>query len=245
MANFDQMQPNHLDWPDLYNARDLGGMPTTGGGAIKDGALIRSDRHSKLTDAGIAAVHAAGVSRIIDLRHGVECEAQPNPFSRTPLYLNIPVEDPADSDGNDGLGLAEIYQVMLDRRPELFAEAIAAVAEAPPGAVAIHCAAGKDRTGLVVALVLSVAGVYPEAIAADYGLSEQRLAEPAQRFLAGISDPAARERIAELQATSPDTMMRVLSHLDTGHGGVDTYLGSAGCTDGHLDAIRERLITTR
>jgi protein tyrosine/serine phosphatase len=235
--------PYHLDWPDLYNARDLGGTPTVAGGSLRHRALIRSDQHSALTEAGIAAVHAAEVSRIVDLRASVECREKPSPFAHTPMYVNAPVEDPVGPQPDDGLSVVEIYQRMLDRRPELFSAAVVAVAEAPPGAVAIHCAAGKDRTGVVVALVLALAGGEPDAIAADYALTQERLAEPSARFLERISDPAERERATEFFATKPETMLAVLDHLDARHGGVQSYLTGGGCTDEHFAAIRQRLIS--
>jgi hypothetical protein len=118
------MKANHLDWPDLYNARDLGGLPTLDGGTILPAALIRSDQHSRLTGEGIAAVRTAGVSRILDLRHPRECEAKPNPCQGEPLYRNVSVEDPAGPNDQDGMSLAEIYCLILDSRQDLFATAV-------------------------------------------------------------------------------------------------------------------------
>ena len=82
--------PTDLTWPNCLNVRDLGGLPTTHGGEIRSGALIRSDSHGKLTDEGIAAVTAHGVSRIIDLRRETECVAEPSPFAGQLLYLSTP-----------------------------------------------------------------------------------------------------------------------------------------------------------
>jgi protein-tyrosine phosphatase len=238
------MTPNHLDWPALYNVRDLGGLPTRDGGAIGPGSLIRSDKHYRLTDDGIAAVRAANVSRIIDLRHARECEAEPSPFADDPIYRHVSVEDPAGPNDHDGLSLAEIYCLIIDRRPDLFAAAIAAAADAPPGAVVVHCAAGKDRTGLVVALLLSLAQVQADTIAADYALTEDRLRAPLEAYLDGLTDLVLRDRIAELSRTEPETMLRVLEHIDARHGGVSAYLEAAGCDLTVQESIRERLVVS-
>jgi protein-tyrosine phosphatase len=237
------VEPLHLDWPDCLNARDLGGTPARDRARIRTGALVRTDSHERLTPEGVAMVHAYGVSRIIDLRRELECTTNPSPFAGSALYLNLPVQDPADPD-NEQLALADIYQTMLDIRPTLFAEAVRAIADAPAGAVVVHCAGGKDRTGMVVALALSVVGVAPEAIAADYALTEDRLRAINAAFLAGITDPEFREIVERLQPTPPENMLKVLKHLDSRYGGVEPYLLRHGLTSAHLDTLRARLLET-
>src|SRR5690606_34190818 len=119
-------------------------------------------------------------------------------FQGSSLYRSIPVQDPADPD-NESLSLAEIYIAMLDLRPQLFAAAVGAIADAPPGPVVVHCAGGKDRTGMVVAMALRIAGVEPDVIAQDYALSQERLAEENAAVLARIEDPVLRENVRRLQ----------------------------------------------
>lgn len=233
--------PTDLTWPNCLNVRDLGGLPTNGGGEIRSGALIRSDSHGKLTDEGVAAVTAHGVSRIIDLRRETECVAEPSPFAGQPLYRNLPVQDPADPDDDLHLTLAQIYIRLIDRRPELYAAAAAAITDAPAGGVVVHCYGGKDRTGLVVALVLTVAGVDRDVVAADYAVTEQRLREENDRYLAGITDQSRRERIRELQATRPQTMLQTLEHIDSEYGGVPAYLTKGGFDAASQSALRRRL----
>ena len=232
--------PNHLDWPNCLNARDVGGLPTSDGGAIRLGALIRTDNHSRLTPEGIAAVEAYGVSRIIDLRRDRECESLPSPFACTPLYCHVAVQNPADPD-NESMTLDEIYVTMLDLRPALFATALAAIADAPPGGVVVHCAGGKDRTGMVVAMALAIAGVEPETIAADYALTEARLASDSAAVLEGIADLRIREIMRRLQPTPPQIILNTLAHLDTKYDGVAGYLESGGFTAAQSNALRSRL----
>ena len=233
--------PQHLDWPNCLNARDLGGLPTTDGRRIRSGALVRTDNHGRLTDEGIAAVHAYGVGRVIDLRRERECALSPSPFAGTPLYCHVPVQNPADPD-DQMLTLAEIYVAMLDRRPDLFARAVGAVADAPDGAVVVHCAGGKDRTGMVVAMSLDLAGVDAETIAVDYALTEERLATEYAETLAAVTDESKREIVRRLQPTPPSTMLTTLEHLHNIYGGVAEYLGSGGFTPDQGAAVRDRLI---
>lgn len=232
-------EPLHLDWPDCLNARDLGGLPTTDGVRIRRGALIRSDKHSRLTSEGIAALRAYGVSRIVDLRRPAECEREPSPFAREPIYRNIPVQNPADPD-HEWLSLAEIYIAMLDLRPSLFAQAVAAVADAPPGGVVVHCAGGKDRTGLIVAMALSVAGVPAETIAADYALTEDRLRTAEDDGFEDLT-PEKREIVLRLRPTPPENVLTVLDHLNERYEGVEGYLRRGGLSTGQRDALRARL----
>jgi protein tyrosine/serine phosphatase len=223
------------------NARDLGGLPTADGRTIRREALVRTDNHTKLTPEGIRAVKEYGVSRIIDLRRTTECERSPSPFAGSSLYRSIPVQDPADPD-NETLSLAEIYVAMLDLRPQLFAAAVGAIADAPPGPVVVHCAGGKDRTGMVVAMALRIAGVEPGVIAEDYALSQERLAPENAAVLASIEDPALRENVRRLQVTAPETMLTTLAHLESRYGGVAEYLKAGGLTDDQLAALCQRLV---
>ena len=154
--------PLHLDWPGLVNARDLGGLPLKEG-RVREGALIRSESLTRLGDGGVRALEEAGVSRIIDLRREGE-SPEPHPYADdADVYVNLPVEDPADVKENTG-PMVDLYRDMVDARPELFATAVGAIADAPPGAVLVHCAGGKDRTGLVTAMALTVVGAEPEVV---------------------------------------------------------------------------------
>lgn len=211
-----------LNWPNCSNARDLGGLPLTDGGWIRAGTLIRSDNLDQLTDTGIAAVRAAGVSRIVDLRSVWECETYPSPFTHDDRWLNVPLTDPADPDVPE-LDLFELYRILIDNYPERFAAAITAIAEAPPGAVVLTCHAGKDRTGLVTALTLALIGVPHDAIVADYTITN--LTEPRP----GFALPTA------------ETILQLLAHLDTKYGGPIRYVIQAGTTPTHLTSLTTRL----
>jgi len=234
------VRARHLDWDGCVNVRDLGGLPTADGGTIRVGALIRSDSLCKLTEAGLATVHAAGIGRVVDLRRPAEAAGAPHPFAGQAAYVNVPVQDPADPD-HEWLELAQIYIAMLDLRPRLYTQAVAAVADAPEGAVVVHCAGGKDRTGIVVALCLTLAGVTPEVIAADYALSAGRLEASAAARVQAIADPDRRAAAARLVPTPATNMLTVLDHLDQRYGGVESYLRGNGMTAGQVASLRQRL----
>jgi len=198
------------------------------GGHIRHGALIRSDNLDRLTPAGIDAVRAAGISRIVDLRSTRECEWFPSPVRNDPSWRNIPLLDPADPDESH-LSLAIQFVRSLDRNPHLIASAIAAIADAPDGCVLVHCHAGKDRTGVVVGLALSLASVAPEVIAADY---------------AQCDDPEfadATAALPELEAPRLETMREILAHLENSYGSIHEYLAHAGLTTRQADAVSARL----
>ena len=199
-----------LDWPACRNARDLGGLPTQDGGRIRGGALLRSDHHTGMTPASVAAVRAAGVSRIVDLRRAGELEQHPSPFAGDPVYTHRPLlpEEIAYPHPDDS------YGPLLDHNQERVAAAFRAVAEAPPGGVLVHCHSGRDRTGVLVALLLTVAGVGPEVAAEDYARTE--------------GAPAV-------------TIRNTLAHAERQYGGVEAYLLRAGVGRHHLDAVRDRL----
>jgi protein tyrosine/serine phosphatase len=116
------------------------------------------------------------------------------------------------------------------------------MADAAPGAVLVHCAAGKDRTGLVVALALSVAGADDETIAADYAVTGERLAPFVEKYLATIEDEKQRAFWRGHQGTPMEFMLDVLDHLERTYGGVEPYLRAGGLTDEQLRALRERLV---
>ena len=116
-----------------------------------------------------------------------------------------------------------------------------AVADSPEGGVVVHCAGGKDRTGLTVAFLLRLAGVGIDEIAADYALSEQRLRPRHERWLAEAADEAERERLRRMTVTPAASMVGVLEELERRYGSVERYLVAGGAREGIGERIRTRL----
>jgi protein-tyrosine phosphatase len=236
-----------LAWEGCLNARDLGGYPAAGGGQTRWGAVVRSDSPAALTEAGRAALAEYGVRAIIDLRLAGELADHPNPFAEPSdhgiAYTNVSIIDPAAGFPPDTVTLAENYLWMLDRFAPQVAEAMTAIAGAPDGAVLIHCAAGKDRTGLISALLLGLVGVPAETIAADYALTAECLAPRDREWLEnGPGERAEREALAARYAPTAEVMLEVLDRLADRYGGVEQYLTAAGVAPADLDRLRARLL---
>ena len=217
-----------LDWPDCQNTRDLGGLPRPGG-VTRSGVLVRSDHVGHLTTTGREALVAYGVTTIIDLRSGSEVLSSPSPFATGPgpAYVNIPLVDDSTmvklGEASDMYGR---YLMMLEQRQQAFCGILNAVAEAD-GGVVFHCFAGKDRTGLVAALMLAVAGVTDDAIAADFAQTDAQLAARYKEWLAAAAPERRQEMQEELQCP-PERILGVLDHLNQRWGGVEAYLEAAG-----------------
>jgi protein-tyrosine phosphatase len=160
-------------WGALWNARDLGGLPLAGGGMTRSGALFRSSHPDELDEDGWAAMLASGVRTIVDLRN----PGEQGPAPHRPASIVVrrrPVEDLADAAFRERwrthLGSPGYYSAAVERWPDLVTSAIAAIADAGPGAVLVHCFVGRDRTGQIVSALLDAAGVEREAVLDDYEL---------------------------------------------------------------------------
>lgn len=230
-----------LDWPDCQNTRDLGGLPTPGG-LTRSGVLVRSDHVGHLTATGREALVAYGVTTIIDLRSASELLTSPSPFAdgAGPAYVNLPLVDDSTmlrlGEASDMYGR---YLMMLEHRQEAFRDILNAVVEAD-GGVVFHCFAGKDRTGLVAALMLAVAGVTDDAIAADFAETDAQLATRYQEWLAAAAPERRKEMREELQCP-PERILGVLDHLGQRWGGVEAYLEAAGMTPDHITRLGVKL----
>jgi protein-tyrosine phosphatase len=232
-----------LDWDGCENVRDLGGLPLEQGGETRSGVLVRSDNVRKLTDAGWASLADHGVTRIVDLRLPEELDNDP------PRELDLDVVhvslvggvDPAfheriDEYEDDAGYWTWVYTWILENRRENIARVIAAIAEAD-GIVVVHCHAGKDRTGVVVAVALRAAGVPIDEIVADYALTGSF----APDWVDAAPDAKERVRRAWMTGSPPAAMAQALEHLDRELGGVDAYLLGAGLSDEQLARLRDRL----
>jgi len=206
---------------------------------------VRSDQLCRLSDGGRGALLAHGVRTVIDLRTPAELARDPDPIWHDGVdYLHIPQQDEELWRELDGVARTrtERDSAAIDRRAEKIAAMARAVANAAPGGVLIHCLAGKDRTGIAVALLLGLVDVDDQQIAADYALSETALAGERAAALAAASDDEARARIERGYDASAGTMLATLAHLRSRHGGAEAYLRRAGLSDGDVERIRARLL---
>lgn len=237
------MASRHLDWEGAWNARDLGGLRTIDGRQTRWGAVVRSDELDHLTDSGWEALRAYGVRTIVDLRNDGERGDAVHPVGLTTVH--VPLDDVADTafweacrrDELDGTPL--YYRPFLDRKKERCAAAVAAIADAEPGGVVIHCVGGRDRTGLITMLLLALAGAVPADVVSDYELSNQRL--PPFWASRGWVDQRARTEdvLARHHTSVPALLLEILGSLDAG-----AYLREGGVSDDRLAALRLRIAPT-
>lgn len=241
--------PLHLDWPTCYNIRDLGGLPTTDGRHTRVGAFIRADTPARLTADGRQMLLDHGVRTIIDLRAPNEAAEWPSPFANQsaphmPSYLNLPLEKFYPHVGKlivQAEHRAQVYCIMLDHYPDCMAHILRAMINAAPGPILFHCHSGKDRTGVVAALLLGLAGVPDELIAADYALSQERLmpvyAQDVRR--AGGADKVG---FWGRPTVTPEMMFYLLDHLQSQYGGVRGYLKQVGLSEPELAILAARML---
>lgn len=232
-----------LHWSGGYNIRDLGGLPTVDGGVTASGRIVRSATPDRLTERGWASLAGYGVRTIIDLREGGE-GAEPlahRPDSVT--VVRVPIDTIAGKDWYSSVrhldGTPRIFARYLADRPETAAAVVKAVAAAEPGGIVVHCAGGRDRTGLTSLVLLALAGVEPAVIAEDYELSydRQRVAYAAlgnDRMLADLD--LIERTLAEAGVTARQAVLAVLEGGD-----IPETLSAAGVTAPEIDAVRARL----
>jgi protein-tyrosine phosphatase len=222
-----------LNWDGCINVRDLGGLKTSTGGRTRPAVLVRSDHPSKLTADGWSALYAHGIRTIISLRtHGL-VEDFPDAAQRPSdiTTMEIAIEDFTDGEFikqwvDTNLWCTPLYyRDALGRWPERHAAVIKAVAQAQPGGVLIHCKRGHDRTGIITLLLLTLAGVSADEIAADYALSV---------------DAEREEYLARENTTTRETILATIASLD-----VDAYLISGGLSQADLNAIRTRFVESK
>jgi protein-tyrosine phosphatase len=227
---------------DLLNVRDLGGHPTVDGALTRSGSLLRADDLAQLSPQGLQALADYGLQTVLDLRWPQEIAAAPSPVAgrlAQVRYLRVSLltEDPAEWGALGGYCAKEQWKcTVLERLQPQLRTALAAIAGAGPGPLLFHCVAGKDRTGVIAALLLALAGVLPQRIAADYAASSANLRDAYLRRHPD-EDPAV---IIEAVRCPPQAVYNMLDYLERA-GGIRTYLGAIGLTDSEIGSLRARL----
>lgn len=245
------LRSRDLVWDGLLNVRDLGGHPTEDGRETQFGRIVRADAIRRLSEQGWRALVDYGIRTIIDLRTDEERAADPP--AELPvevLHVRFMDDTPEVFAAADAASLAapdletatrDVYLIFLEAFHQNVAAVIEAVADSPEGGVVVHCAGGKDRTGLTVAFLLRLAGVAIDDIAADYALSEERLRPRHDQWLAEVDDDEERERLRRMTVTPAASMVGVLEELERRYGSVEGYLAAGGARGGVGARIRDRL----
>jgi protein-tyrosine phosphatase len=226
-----------------HNFRDLGGLPA-GGATTRAGVLMRSDALIRLGGSGRAALAERGVRTVLDLREPVERALDPVDLAGSGVeYVEWPLLDGL-VDLHTPKGLGPLYHDIIERCGERFAGAVGTLAR--PGALPalVFCSAGKDRTGLLVALWLSAAGVDDDAVVADYARTGEamrgafRAAVEARARAAGLSEQALAVKLG----APADLMREILATLSARHGGAARYLTDHGLPEDRLAALRAAFV---
>lgn len=239
----------HLELEGAYNVRDLGGYGTVDGGHTRWRMFLRADSLHRLSPASQAKLVDYGVRTVVDLRRTVETLAEPDVFADSPdveyHWHNMTGDSFADPYGDrDPPARFEQYTNILDQRIGQIGETLAVMA-VPDGAPALfHCGAGQDRTGMIAALLLGLAGVSPQTIAEDYTLTAQHFVE---RYLGKDAPPGVDPAEYEVEAyrrrqCPPEAMLRTVEYLADRYGGVQGYVRAAGLSDLEIGRLRSALL---
>lgn len=256
--------------PGLQNFRDTGGIPLRGGGATRSGVLYRSEALTGLSAAALDAFAQTDIGVIADFRTDMERAMAPDvlPTERPFEVVELPLlegamtglaqsamsaADPETAQAAIAAALAQLpslgdlYISMLSGGAASFARLarlVAASTDGAPTAVLVHCTAGKDRTGVAVALLLDAVGAERDAVVADYSSSAANLAGPwADRMrgmITGMGVPLTPAIDQLVTGTPPEAIARALTWVDE-QGGSAAYLRSGGLTEPELAALRARL----
>ena len=242
------------------NFRDLGGLPVAGGGSIRTGLVYRADRLCTLTDADVRRLEAANIRHVFDLRSEAEASEFPDQIPAEASYVRLPmtsdetfrtrtiydriVEGEIKSYGEPEM-VAGYVRILKNFGPS-FARIARQVGVGDP--VVIHCTAGKDRTGVASMLLLDLAGVAAEHVAADYALSSERRpslqrdqteVQSLRPMLEDLGlDPAG---FAPLWEARPAVILATLQELHDQWGGGAGYLSAAGASGADIDTLRAQL----
>lgn len=230
--------------------RDLGGYETLDGRPTRWGTLVRADSVSNLPPTSQAALIDYGIRTVIDLRTTAEVLKEPNVFARSPVVSYVhhdmagDVGELAATEGTRASALAIMYIDMFERRRPQIGEILAALA-APSALPALyHCHGGQDRTGLITALLLGIAGVPAETIAEDYALT----AHYRINYFLGKDAPPGVDpadytwQAYQARSCPPEAMLDTLEYLNDRYGGPEGYARTAVSGTAQIEAIRNAMV---
>lgn len=239
-----------IDLAGAFNFRDLGGYPTVSGRATRWGLLFRSDTLHELTDADVEILRSLGLATIVDLRTPRElARTGRGPMASEPVtfrHLSVIGEGGGEATAapaTPGEELSTRYLWYLESGRQPLVEALSLVAEPDHLPLVFHCAAGKDRTGVLAALVLDLLGVEPDVIVADYVVTAGRMDLILARYR---SDPDVAARMADVPAyrfaVEAETMERFLAGLHDRYGGARAWALQAGVDAAAIDRLAGALL---
>lgn len=241
----------HLSFEGAFNFRDLGGYATRDGRTVKWRTLFRADAVHRLPDSELDQLAGIGLKTVIDLRTGAEVEeGHLHDPSRgiTHVHLDVlgEVWKPRDLDADADAGevLSDLYVHMLDIGAPALSEAFRTLADSSKLPAVFHCAAGKDRTGVLAAMVLSTIGVADHVIVADYAISGTNMSELIERLKRDRPEAltAMNDQPSAYLAAPPEAMARLLDHVNAEYGSMTGYVNSIGIGADDIEALAQSLL---
>ena len=234
-----------------YNFRDLGGLPARDGRHIPGRRVFRSDRLTRLTAADTEMLESFAIGRVFDLRSDLElAQDGAGDFSTTRgRHRHVPLVRVSLSITDSRIDWSKIdlqsrYLEMLDEGAPVIREVLEHLASNPPSATVFHCTGGKDRTGVLAAVLLRVLGVDDETIIADYAVSERYLAPFVEASRSMMESEGFDPQIVLYLCGSPaERMRKMLADLDSRWGSVEGYLEWTGMREGTVALLRQHLLT--
>lgn len=220
----------------IVNCRDLGGYPSKYG-CTKFGRFIRGGTVDRPTESDISTLRELNISTVIDLRGDFEFDNQPNDMERLTDNVNhVSLYELNVAEAKDmKMTITEVYEYIVDNYKENICKALKAIANAPEGAVLYHCFLGKDRTGILSMLLLTIAGVSEDDIVADYQLTYTYL----ENYIHTHAD-SLWDTNAEMHYSLPQTMRTLISYVKEKYGSIDDYIKLTGIGDEEIEKIRRR-----
>jgi protein-tyrosine phosphatase len=252
LENANPQHPDrHLPFDGAFNFRDLGGYPARAGQTVRWRTLFRADALHRLPDTELDQLVDMNVRTILDLRTNAEVEkGRLSDESRGLLHLHLPVlgetwkprELDPDADAGDVLG--DLYVDMLTIGAPALAGALQTLADTRRLPAVFHCAAGKDRTGVLAAMVLSLLGVADEIIVADYAISGSNMESLVERLRLERPEAltAMNEQPSAYLAAPPEAMQRFLAHVGEEFGSMSGYVRSIGIEFETVEALNAALL---
>lgn len=242
------MTDRDLTLDGAHNVRDLGGLSTVDGLRVRPGIVLRAASVADLTDADVATLLNWGLSTVVDLRGPAEVARDGRGLlaATSVAYRNLPVAGARSvrldqAHDLDTGSLLEHYITYLEHSADVVVAALRLLGDTTAVPAVVHCAAGKDRTGVVVAVLLDALGVHRTQIVADYAATEAAMPLVRAQLAASATTRELGSVPDWVLTALPETMDGLLAHLDA-RGGTVAWLQAHGLTDDELGRLRANLL---